>query len=103
MLKTLGESEDKPLPQPQISGICSMTPDAFVREYVHGSGSVIGLKVYAGCEEFILCRADFTKDDMHLTRVNLEFMKKLTESPDYFYQIKRNNNVNVELVEEVWM
>lgn len=103
LLKTQGEPEEKILPQPQLSDICSMSPDAFMREYVNGRGNVVGLKVYAGCEEFILCRADFTKDDMHLTRVNLEFMKKLTERPDYFYQIKRNNNVNVELVEEVWM
>ena len=105
LLKTQGEPEEKPkeLPKPQLSDICLMTPDAFMREYVNGRGSVIGLKVYAGYEEFILYSADFTKDDMHLTRVKLEFFKRITERPDYFYQIKRDNNVNVELVEEVWM
>lgn len=104
LLKTLGEPEEKILPQPQISDICSMSPDAFMREYVNGRGCVSGLKVYSGCDEFILYRYDFTRDEKgSFTKVALEFVKKLTERPDYFYMVKRNTTVNVELVEEVRM
>lgn len=105
LLKTLGEPEDKPLPQPQISDICSMSPDAFVREYVHGSGSVIGLKAYSGHEEFVLFSAGFTpgRGKESLIKVNLEFVKNCTERPNHFSRVKGNNSVIVNLVEQVRM
>ena len=104
LLKTLGEPEEKILPQPQLSDICSMSPDAFVGEYVKDKGDISGLKVYVGCDEFILCRCDFTRDGKgSFTKVALKLAKKLIERPYYFYRMERNVIVNVELVEGVWM
>lgn len=105
LLKTQGEPEDKILPQPQLSDICSMSPDAFMREYVKGKKGkeIIGKTFFMGDKPFNVATIEYSEYVKGTSMVYITFVHQSTERPDYFFQIKEKNVVGIALVEEVRM